>query len=114
MTQMRCCLGTATVTRAFDGSNPLTAVGGFRRNESMTDLLERLDRRFAVVVSAALAALAGFWVATLAGVPAGALDLAYTVLLALVPPLAWWAAMRAPLYLRPFVTIAAGAVTAQA
>jgi len=57
--------------------------------------------------------LVAFWVATLLGVDAGALNLAFTVVVVLVLPVGWWAVLAAPAQLRWFVALAVGALFSQ-
>lgn len=69
--------------------------------------------RLRIAAVAAGALLAAYWLATLVGVASSALSFVYTVVLPLVVPFAWWAAVRAQGQLRRFVLLAASAITFQ-
>lgn len=58
--------------------------------------------------------LAAYWIATLANVSQGLLNLAFTVVIVLLLPVAWWAVFAAPPQLKRFVGLGVGALTSQA
>lgn len=73
----------------------------------------RAIKRLQLTCGTVLGVAAAYWAAAIAGVPDGVLSAVFTVMVAVLVTLAWWAVSRAPTELRLFAWLAALGVTLQ-
>jgi len=82
-------------------------------NEAVADDQPRAVKRLKVAGAVVGAVIVAYWTAAVAGAPNGVLSAVFTLGVAVLVGLAWWAARRAPPELRLFAVLASLAVTLQ-